>query len=182
MQENTETQASMKTQEKPEKESINQIYDKMLKRILVLSSVAVINLINALFNRNFPLDSTIVYNLTENIDDGLGKTLSDTILTIHANGESHRFHIEIEISNTDTNDSSIILRVFDYSYRDALRHKEKTNDKITIKFPKPLVILLEHNSNSPKKVTLELDFGEQGSFDYSVPTMKFLDHSLDDLN
>ena len=55
--------------------TINQIYDKILKRILVMSRGAVINLINALFKMNFPLDSEIVYNLTENTDDKLGRTL-----------------------------------------------------------------------------------------------------------
>ena len=177
MPENTKAESK----EKPD--SINQIHDKILKRILMLSRVAVINLINALFNTNFPpQDSKIVYNLTESIDDELGRTLSDTIITIHAFGNSYKFHVEVEIKTTDTNDTTIVLRFFEYSYRDALRHKEVKGDKISIKFPKPLVILLEHNNKSPDMVTLELDFGDQGTFDFSVPTMKFLNHSLDDLN
>ena len=176
MQENTESQDESK------KETIHQIYDSILKRILVLSNVAVINLINSLFDRNFPVDSKITYNMTESVNDKFGKTLSDTILTIHVKDEIYKFHIEVEISPDDTNDISIVLRMFDYGYRDALRHKEKKDDKITIKFPKSLIILLEHNSNSPANVILELDFDEQGTFNYSVPTMKFLDHSLDELN
>jgi len=162
--------------------SINQIYDKILKRILTLSSRAVLNLINALFQTNFPLDSKIVYNWTESIDDKLGKTISDTILSIHTGEACHRFHIESEIDCTSTNDMSIVLRVFDYGYRDALKHREVGKDKITLKFPQPKIILLEHNSKSPDEIILELDFGARGKIDFSVPTVKFLDYSIDDLN
>ena len=82
------------SQKELKEERINQIYDKILKRILTLSTKAVVNLINGLFNTNFPQDSTIVYNWTESIDDKLGKTISDTILRIHMDGEIYRFHIE----------------------------------------------------------------------------------------
>ena len=41
--------------------------------------------------------------------------------------------------------------------------------------------MLEHNSNSPNEVKLELDFGAGGKIDFSVPTMKFLDYSIEDL-
>ena len=37
-----------------EEEGIAQIYDKILKRILTLSNVAVVNFINGVFNKNFP--------------------------------------------------------------------------------------------------------------------------------
>ena len=144
-------------------EKTAQIYDKLIKRILTLSSVAVINLINALFNKNFPLSSKITYNSTESIDDNLGKTLSDSILTIQGGGEIGKFHIEAEISTQDTNDSTIVIRVFDYGFRDGLKHREVGKNKILVKFPQPIIILLEHNSASSDEITLELDLGRKGS-------------------
>ena len=111
----------------------------------------------------------------------MGKTISDTILTIHAHGKRYKFHLEAEISTKDTNDTTIVLRMFDYEYQDALRHKEIDGDKITLNFSEGIIILLEHNSKSPDKVTLELNFGKQGKIDFTIPTMKFLDHSLNDL-
>jgi hypothetical protein len=161
---------------------VNQIYDKILKRILTLSSGAVINFINGLFGTNFPLNSKIVYNWTESVDDKLGKTISDTILTIHVGEEKHRFHLEAEIDCGSTNDISIVLRVFEYGYRDALKHREVGKDKITLKFPAPKIILLEHNSNSPDEVTLELDFGAGKTIEFAVPTVKFLDYTIEELN
>jgi len=175
-------QENAKAQKKAKENSINQIYDKILKRILTLSAGAVINLINGLFGTNFPLNSKIVYNWTESVDDKLGKTISDTILTIHVGEEKHRFHLEAEIDCGSTNDISIVLRVFEYGYRDALKHREVGKDKITLKFPKPKIILLEHNSNSPDEVTLELDFGAGKTIEFGVPTVKFLDYSIEELN
>jgi len=175
-------QTNTQTQNEATENSINQIYDKILKRILTLSSGAVLNLINGLFKTNFPTDSKIVYNWTENIDDNLGKTISDTILSIYAGDECHRFHIEAEIDCADTNDTSIVLRVFEYGYRDALKHRDVNREKIILKFPEPKIILLEHNSKSPDEVVLELDFGVKGRIDFSVPTVKFLDYTVEELN
>ena len=63
--------------------TIHQIYDKIFKKILTLSSTAVINLINGLFQTNYPTDSTIKYNWTEFENDQLRRVLADTILTIN---------------------------------------------------------------------------------------------------
>lgn len=52
-------------------EQIYQIFDKIFKKILTLSTVAVINMINGLFGTTYPKDSTIIYNWTEFQDDEL---------------------------------------------------------------------------------------------------------------
>jgi len=44
-----------------------------------------------------------------------------------------------------------------------------------------MIIFLEHTRNTPDEVRLELDFGEQGTFDYTVPAIKFLDYSVEEL-
>ena len=87
--------------------TIYQIYDKIFKKILTLSSKAVINLINGLFETDYPLDSTIHYNLTEFVDDQLKHILADTILTIN---NTHSYHLEAQM----TKDDNIIFRVFEF--------------------------------------------------------------------
>lgn len=59
---------------------VNQIYDKIIKRILTLSNTAVVNLINGLFDTDYPTDSTIFYHWTEHTDDDLHRTIYDAIL------------------------------------------------------------------------------------------------------
>lgn len=62
--------------------TLYQIYDKIFKKILTLSSTAVVNLINGLFDTAYPTDSSISYNWTEFEDKELRRILADTILTI----------------------------------------------------------------------------------------------------
>ena len=79
-------------------DNITQIYDKIFKRILTLSNVAVINFINGIFCKNFPKDSKLTYNWTENVKNSLEKTIADTIITVN---DAERFHAEVQINNED---------------------------------------------------------------------------------
>ena len=87
-------------------EEIFQIFDKVFKKVITLSTRAVINLINGLFDTDYPLDSTITYNWTEFEDDNLKKILADTIITI--NGK-YAYHLEAQMEK----DNSIVFRVFE---------------------------------------------------------------------
>ncbi len=77
---------------------IYQIYDKAFKRILTLSEKTVINLINGLFDTNYPTDSKITYNWTEHENKDLKRTLADSILTI--NGRDS-YHIEAQMTEDE---------------------------------------------------------------------------------
>ena len=79
-------------------ESATQIYDKIFKRILSLSNVAVINFINALFDKNFPLNSKVYQHSEESVNGNLRKTFADSILSIN---DSETFHMEAEITPDD---------------------------------------------------------------------------------
>jgi len=108
---------------KPKREeSITQIYDKIFKRILTLSNVAVVNFINGAFDKNFPTDSKLTYNWTENVKNSLEKTIADTIITVN---DTEKFHAEVQIEN----DNTMVLRVFDYGYQDALKYKKIVGDR-----------------------------------------------------
>ena len=156
-------------------DNIAQIYDKIIKRILTLSNVAVVNFINGIFGKYFPPDSKLTYNWTESVKNSLEKTIADTIITVN---DSEKVHIEAQISR----DNTIALRVFDYGYQDALKYKKTEKDRIILEFPQSKIIYLEHNRNTPDTVVLELNFGKQGKFEYKVPTMKFLSYSIADLD
>lgn len=55
--------------------TIYQIYDKMFKKILTLSSLSVVNLINGLFGTDYPKDSKVSYNWTEFEKEDLRKII-----------------------------------------------------------------------------------------------------------
>lgn len=156
-------------------EMIYQIFDKVFKKILTLSTTAVINLINGLFGTNYPTDSTISYNWTEFEDKELRRILADTILTING---TDSYHLEAQM----TSDSNIIFRVFEYGYSHASRNQRAEKDFDTLKFPEPKIIYLYSRETVPDHYTLNLDFGSQGTFLYTVPTIKFLETSVAELN
>lgn len=161
-------------------QEIYQIYDKIFKKILTLSSTAVINLINGLFDTDYPPDSTITYNWTEHIDDKLRRCLADTILTV--NGR-YSYHMEAQI----TEDEDIVLRVFDYSYAHAINRinsntSHNTEGSHTLHFPEAKIVYLFSKSKTPDEYILNLDFGSQGRFSYKVSAFKYLDHTIEELN
>ena len=61
-----------------ENDTISQIFDKILKAILLrLSKASIIDLINGLFEDNFLSDSEVIFNATENVDGNLKRTVAD---------------------------------------------------------------------------------------------------------
>ena len=170
---------------------VYQIYDKIFKKILTLSSMSVINLINGLFHTKYPSDSTITYNWTEFESEELKRILADTILTI--NGK-YSYHMEAQM----TEDEDIIFRVFEYGYGHADRNRRYAIDLITdeeghidsgtiesgceLLFPEPKIIYFCPSGKAPDEYILKLNFGSQGSFLYKVSTFKFLEISLEELN
>jgi hypothetical protein len=154
---------------------INQIFDKTFKKILTLSSKAVIRFVNGLFDTDYPLDSTITYNWTEFEDRELRRILADTILTIN---NQNSYHIEAQMTEDDT----IIFRMFDYGYAHANRTRIAEENRMILPFPEPKIIYLYSEKAVPEEYILELDFGKQGTFDYHVSTMEFMRMSVEELN
>ena len=86
-----------------ESDTVSQIFDKILKRILLyLSKPSVVALINGLFSDNFPPDSEVSYNNTENVDGKLKRTMADIIITLRTKGRVRRFHMEGQINDDHT--------------------------------------------------------------------------------
>ncbi len=140
------------------------IYDKMCKRILTLSSKAVINLINGLYDTDYPTDSTITYNWTEYEDQNLKRTIANTIITIN---NKFSYHLEIQM----TVDEEIVFRVIEYGFGHAYKNRICEKGKEVLPFPEPKIIYLSENDidKVPNVYSVELDFGTQGTFTYRVP-------------
>ena len=155
--------------------TIYQIYAKIFKKILTLSTTAVVNLINGLFGTNYPPESTVDYNWTEFEDKELKRILADTILTIN---KCHSYHMEAQM----TEDEDIIFRVFEYSYSHADRTRKNDSSGCLLSFPEPKIIYLYSADKAPDEYQLTLDFGSQGTFLYKVSTFKFLETSIEELN
>ena len=156
---------------------IHQIYDKAFKRILTLSEKTVINLINGLFDTNYPTNSKITYNWTEHEDKDLKRTLADSILTI--NGRDS-YHIEAQM----TEDEEIVFRFIEYGFGHAYKNRTFVNGGERMVFPRPCILYLDEGKKDelPDEYTLTLLFEDQGEFTYKVPLVKLQNMSVEELN
>ena len=153
---------------------IYHIYDKMFKKILTLSSKAVINFINGLFQTEYPTDSTITYNWTEFHDDNLTRTIADTILTI---GGIHSYHIEAQMYR----DEDIVLRIFDYGYKHSLRNAKVEDNICYLTFPKSKIVFLG-DDDVPDHYSIVINFADDTRHEYHVDTFKYCSTSIEELN
>lgn len=151
---------------------VHQIFDRIFKHILLSSAKAVILLINGLYKTNYPLDSTITYNLTEHLNDQLEKTLSDGVLTVNG---IHGHHMEAQAYD----DNTIAFRVFDYGYNHAVSHR---GNFPTLNFPKPCIIYLGNNKKMPDIRTITVNFGDRISVPFHITVFNVLDHTIDELD
>ncbi len=156
---------------------IHQIYDKAFKRILTLSEKTVINLINGLFDTNYPTDSKITYNWTEHEDKDLKRTLADSILTI--NGRDS-YHIEAQM----TEDEEIVFRFIEYGSGHAYKNRTFIDGGERMVFPRPCILYLDEGKKDevPDEYTLTLLFEDQGEFTYKVPLVNLQNMSVEELN
>ena len=161
-----------------EAEQVYQIFDKVFKKVITLSTKAVVNLINGLFKMDYPLDSTIAYNWTEFEDDRLRRILADTILTING---THSYHLEAQMEK----DNSIVFRVFDYGFHHASRTRvmDAEQGKYVLRFPEPVVIYLYYEGNVPDYYILTLEKNDGTLMcEYKVPVLKLPEISVEELN
>ena len=156
---------------------IYQIYDKAFKRILTLSEKTVINLINGLFDTDYPTDSKITYNWTEHEDKDLKRTLADSILTI--NGRNS-YHIEAQM----TEDEEIVFRFIEYGFGYAYKNRTFVDGGERMVFPRPCILYLDEGKKDkvPDEYKLTLLFEDQGEFTYKVPLVKLQNMSVEELN
>ena len=156
---------------------IYQIYDKAFKRILTLSEKTVINLINGLFDTDYPTDSKITYNWTEHEDKDLKRTLADSILTI--NGRDS-YHIEAQM----TEDEEIVFRFIEYGFGHAYKNRTFVSGGERMVFPRLCILYLDEGKKDkvPDEYTLTLLFENQGEFAYRVPLVKLQNMSVEELN
>lgn len=153
------------------RKNVHNIFDKTFKRLMRLSSKAVVNLINGLYGTEYDVNSKVTYLSTESVDDKYNEIRADEIIKI----EGGVYHLEAQMYQDD----NIVFRVFGYGYMNA--SADITNN--VLNFPEPKIIYLCSDKRAvPEKMTLTLNFGNQGIFKYEVGTFDYIRTSVDELN
>lgn len=150
---------------------IYQIYDRIFKRIFSLSNLAIISLINGLFGTNYPPDSEVEYPNKEYISATLSKRLADLIILI----QGVAYHLEAQMKE----DGTIVMRAFEYGFHYAMSAWDGGD---VLRFPEPVIIYLDTDTEVPEISTLTLQFGEQRTFSFEVKNFVYQDHDITELN
>ena len=151
-----------------------QIFDRTFKRLLRLSSGAVILFINALFGTKHPVTAKVEYLSTEHITDKLDCWVGDVLLLVDGR---HKYWLEAQI----TEDESMAFRIWNYSYLEGLKTKKTKGAVTTVKLVPAIVIYLEPTKNTPDELILNIEDPDKNVHTIKYPTLKLLDYSMAEL-
>ena len=154
--------------------------DEVLKFLFSTSNKALVNLLNGIFEEKFEPDEVEVsVSNNEFIEDDLGILRGDLFLDVLEKRDKVSYHIEFQTKN----DSSMVIRMFEYGFRKGKEQfrqnqgKEKVQDIRTIYFPKQKVIFFEENSSIEDEIKLRVVFPNEQEIIYKVEVMKYWEYT-----
>jgi len=162
----------------PKRETLH-IFDLTIKYLLQKTSPAnTVSLVNALFDRQYALDSPVDFAKTEDAGkrgSDLGLFRADILLSVAGDG----FAIEFQAGHDET----IGLRIFEYGFGHARRAKRVSGngELIEIELPAACVVYFESTATTPGQITFRLTSKGCGSFDYKARVFKMEEQSLESL-
>lgn len=87
------------------------------------------------------------------------------------------YHFECEIQNNGT----MVMRMFEYDVHIALSYKQEKEQGMVLNFPYSAVLYLQENGNIPDELSCQIRFGDGGTYQYKVPTIKVQSYSLEEI-
>ncbi|MGL5616279.1 MAG: hypothetical protein ACRDD2_08635 [Sarcina sp.] len=159
------------------KESVK--LDQVLKYLFNTSNKVLVNLLNGLFNENFNQDEVeISISNNEFIEESLDVLKGDMFYTAtNKKGKKINYHIEFQTKN----DSTMVIRTFEYGFRKA-RDEANSEDNIkTIYFPKQKVIFFEENKSIEDSLKLKIVFPDGSYHIYKADVMKYWEYSKEEI-
>ena len=153
--------------------------DEVLKFLFSTSKGVLVKLLNGIFDEDYEaseVDLTVSNN--EFITDTFETLRGDLFFDILKN-ESHKvgYHLEFQTRN----DSTMVIRMFEYGLRKGKEHSSKNDDFKTIYFPKQKVIFIEQNANIDDELKLRIVFPDNQRIIYNVPVMKYWEYDDEEL-
>lgn len=149
--------------------------DEVLKFLFSTSKKVLVNLLNGIFEENYRSDEVnLSVSNNEFVMDTFDTLRGDVFFDI-LNSESEKisYHLEFQTRN----DSTMVIRMFEYGFRKAKEQSRNNDDFKTIFFPKQKVIFFEENRNIKDIIKLKIVFPSDDTFLYSVPVMKYWEYS-----
>ena len=146
------------------------IYDRGFKHLMSSSSPAIVQLINALFGTDYPLDTPVTQLSTKYASNALEAFFADILFLVG----NDKYLVE-------TDDKEMAFRIFNYGYLDAKKNKIEDEGVIRLNFPRCVVVYLEPTKSTPQEVSVELVFPDKSIHKFTVPAIRFLDYSISEI-
>ena len=159
------------------KESVK--LDQILKYLFNTSNKVLVNLLNGLFDENFSEDEVnITISNNEFIEESLDVLRGDIFYTsLNNTGKKVNYHLEFQTKN----DSTMVVRTFEYGFRKARDEANDCDGIKTIYFPKQKVIFFEENTNIEDSLKLRIVFPDDSIHMYEAGVMKYWEYSNEEI-
>ena len=163
------------------KNSNSNSYDDVFRTLITSSPEILIPFVNEMFkpNKKFSKHDKIQYNSGDLfIPNKKGKRhrITDSSFTINSNNIDYHYHIECQ----SRQDSSMIIRMYEYDSQLALRDGEISNQTLTVRFPNSGILYLRSSQAVPDTMTIRI-ITPGGNTKYVVNILKLNDYNVDEL-
>ncbi len=165
--------------EKKHSNIVNTPYDDVFRTLLNDCSSLIIPVISEIFHENFSGDEKIVFmpetHFLNRQDGGEEKRITDTSFKI-VGKEEKKFLFECQ----STADSSMLVRIFEYSTQIALDQGEIAGNILKVEIPHSAVLFLRCNASTPDKMMIEMKT-PGGTACFDVLVMKSQRYGIDEI-
>ena len=154
-------------------------YDDVFRTLLNDCRQLVIQLVNEVFGENYTGEEEVVFSPNEPFlnqqDGGEDKRITDTTFSIIGT-KIGKYLLECQTNP----DSSMLVRIFEYSTQVALDESKISGDTLEVVIPNCAILFLRSTKYTPDQMHIRLQFREE-YFTYDIPVIKMQQYTLDDL-
>ena len=155
-------------------------YDDVFRTLLNDCSKLIIPVINEVFGEAYTGEETIDFSPNEHYINKQGgreeKRITDSSFAVKGETEK-KYHLECQ----STEDSSILIRIFEYDAQIALDQvKEVVQNRIIVSFPHTAVLYLRSGKATPDEMQVVIRT-PGGEVSYQVPVMKVKTYTIEEI-
>lgn len=140
------------------------IFDDVFRTMEEHTPELMLPLINEVFKTNYP-ENIKITRLADKRH--LLRQLVETDSCLSIGGKLYHFECE-----SNPNNGTIAIRMFQYDVTVALEGKQRENDRFVVEFPASCVIYLRHSKNTRDKETVLVRMPDGRELEYAVPVVK----------
>ncbi|MCD8067424.1 MAG: helix-turn-helix domain containing protein [Lachnospiraceae bacterium] len=154
-------------------------YDDVFRTLLNDCTPMILPIVNEMFGTSYTGDETIDFHPDQHFLNQQGgkqeKRITDSSFTV-ADAVPRHYLLELQ----STSDSSMLVRIFEYSTQIALDSGEITGSTLHVSIPDCGILFLRSTRNTPERMKIRIDTpGDSAAFDVQV--LKTQQYTIDEI-